>query len=118
MNKEAITFEKLPETVATILREIYKIRDLVERDREPIQKRKPIGIKEACLILQKAVPTVYALARKNQIPCSKIQGKLYFYEDQLINWIDSGRRKTTAEIETEIEAETQTIKTKRPNRRN
>ena len=76
MNKEEeVTFDKLPETVATILREIYKIRDLVEKDREPIQKRKPIGIKEACLILQKAVPTVYALARKNQIPCSETNQK-------------------------------------------
>lgn len=117
MNENKITFEKLPEAVEKILSEISKIRDLVEKDREPIEKRKPIGIDEACSLIKKAKPTVYALARKNLIPSCKIGGKVYFYEDQLINWVDSGKRKTNVEISAEIEAETQTTRTKRPTRR-
>lgn len=113
-----LSFDQLPETVAKILTEVNKIRDLVEKDRVPqIPKSTPIGIQEACLILQKAVPTVYALARKKTLPCYKKNGKLYFYEDQLIDWVNSGQRKTMSQISAEIEAETQTNRTKRPTRR-
>lgn len=118
MNEEEITFEKLPEAVAKILSEVSKIRDLVAKDRELVEKRKPLEIEDACKIIKKAKATVYALARKNQIPCSKIQGKLYFFEDQLLNWIDLGKRKTPAEIKNEIESELKVNKTKRPTRRN
>lgn len=117
MSENKLSFDQLPETVAKILTEVNKIKDLIEQDRKPTEKRKPIEIDEACVLIKKAKPTVYALARKGQIPCSKIHGKLYFFEDQLISWIDSGKRKTTAELKAEIEAETQTSRTKRPTRR-
>lgn len=117
MNKNEITFERMPEAIATILSEVSKIRDLVEKDRKPTEKCKPIGIDEACILIKKAKPTLYALARKNLIPSCKSGGKLYFYEDQLLNWVDAGKRKTTAELKAEIEAETKTNKTKRPTRR-
>ncbi|MBV5284067.1 MAG: helix-turn-helix domain-containing protein [Paludibacter sp.] len=117
MNKNEITFERMPEAIATILSEVSKIRDLVEKDRKPTEKRKPMDIDEVCALVKKAKPTIYALARKGHIPCSKTHGKLYFFEDQLISWIDAGKRKTTAELKAEIEAETKTNKTKRPTRR-
>lgn len=117
MNENVITFEEMPRAISTILKEIDKIKDLIEQDRKPTEKRRPIEIDEACALVKKAKPTVYALARKGQIPCSKIHGKLYFFEDQLISWIDSGKRKTTAELKAEIEAETQTSRTKRPTKR-
>jgi len=117
MSEDNITFEKLPEAVEKILSELSEIRYLVIKDRNPTEKRKPMDIDEVCSLVKKAKPTIYALARKGQIPCSKIHGKLYFFEDQLISWIDSGKRKTTAELMAEIEAETKTIKTKRPTRR-
>jgi hypothetical protein len=116
MSEKEITFEEMPRAISTILKEIDNIKKIVEKDRVPIEKRKPIGIDEACILIKKAKPTIYALARKNLIPCCKSGGKLYFFEDQLLNWIDGGRRKTSNEILTEIE-ETKTNKTKRPTRR-
>jgi len=117
MNKNEITFERMPEAIATILSEVSKIRDIVEQDRKPTEKQVPIGIDEACAIVKKAKPTIYALARKNLIPCCKSFGKLYFFEDQLIDWVNSGQRKTMSQLSAEIEAETKTNKTKRPTRR-
>ena len=74
-----LSFDQLPETVAKILTEVNKIRDLVEKDRVPIEKRKPLGIDEACILIKKAKPTIYALTRKKLIPCCKSGGKLYFF---------------------------------------
>lgn len=116
MSEKEITFEEMPRAISTILKEIDNIKKIVEKDRVPIEKRKPIGIDEACILIKKAKPTIYALARKKLIPCCKSSGKLYFFEDQLLNWIDGGRRKTSNEILTEIE-ETKTTRTKRPTRR-
>lgn len=60
--------------------------------------RHPIGIDEVCAILGKAKPTVYALACKRLIPCYKSGKKLYFYEDEILAWIEQGRRSTMDEI--------------------
>ena len=37
--------------------------------------------------------------RKRQIPHYKNGKKLYFYEDELLDWIAQGKRKTIQEIE-------------------
>ena len=40
--------------------------------------------------------TIYTLARKGQIPAYKRGKKLYFYEDELLQWIESGRKQMQA----------------------
>ena len=56
-------------------------------------------IQEASKFLDLAVPTIYGLTSKNQIPHFKKGKKLYFRESELIAWIESGRVKTRREIE-------------------
>ena len=55
-----------------------------------------IEIDEACKITRKAKPTIYTLARKGLIPAYKRGKKLYFYEDELLQWIESGRKQMRA----------------------
>jgi predicted DNA-binding transcriptional regulator AlpA len=52
----------------------------------------------ASKITGKAIPTIYDLVSKRLIPHSKKGKKLYFSKRELIDWINSGKRKTTAEI--------------------
>lgn len=101
MDKNEISFENLPKAVAHLLSEVAEIKLLVEKTQptENSSKRVPIGIDEACSIIGKAKPTVYALVRKRLIPCYKNGKKLYFFEDELLAWIESGRKKTVQEIE-------------------
>lgn len=117
MFQDKITFDKLPEMVEIILKQVKKISSIIEQERQPIKSRVPISIEEACLIIKKAKPTVYKLARSGSIPSYKNGKKLYFYEEELIGWVDSGKRKTTAEIKAEIEAAMQSSKFKRPTKR-
>ena len=107
MEVNEISFENLPKAVAHLVNEIALIKTLVERKEilPTPQKRIPIDIVEACRIIGKAKPTVYTLVRKRLIPCYKNGKKLYFFEDELLEWISKGRKKTLQEIESEATAD-------------
>ncbi|SDE48905.1 DNA binding domain-containing protein, excisionase family [Riemerella columbipharyngis] len=74
---------------------IVKSKETIEINNKKI----PISIDEACKIIKKAKPTVYTLVRKRQIPHYKNGKKLYFYEEELLEWISKGKRKTIQEID-------------------
>lgn len=109
MNVNEISFENLPKAVAHLVSEVEELKLLVEKGQAPVlpQKRVPIGVEEACRIIGKAKPTVYALVRKRMLPCYKNGKKLYFFEEELLGWITSGKKKTLQEIENEAMAEFQ-----------
>lgn len=117
MSENEITFEKMPQAIAMILSEVSNIKHLIEKEREPVKTRQPIDIEGASQVIMKARSTIYYLTRKGKIPSYKNGKKIYFYKDELLAWVDAGKRKTTAELKAEIEAETKTNKTKRPTRR-
>jgi len=108
MDVNQISFDKLPEAVAYLIKEVTQIKEMVEcnQNQNSIStKRVPIGIDEACQIIGKAKPTVYALVRKRLLPCYKNGKKLYFFEDELVECISNSKRKTIREIESEAEAD-------------
>lgn len=107
MEVNEISFENLPKAVAHLVSELAEVKSLVEKGQVSIvpQKRIPIDIEEACRIIGKAKPTVYALVRKRMIPCYKNGKKLYLFEEELLEWITKGKKKTLLEIESEAEAE-------------
>lgn len=106
MCADKITFDKLPEAVAFLIQEVSQIRELVEKSKpQSVEKRRPIEIDEACSFVKKAKPTIYALVRKGLIPCYKNGKKLYFFEDELMQWISNGKKKTIDEIKAEIESQ-------------
>ena len=75
MANEQITFDKLPQAVGYLTEQMEQI---------------------PCKITRKAKPTIYTLARKGLIPAYKRGKKLYFYEDELLQWIESGRKQMQA----------------------
>ncbi|KAA6331544.1 hypothetical protein EZS27_019861 [termite gut metagenome] len=106
MNANEITFDSLPKAVAYLVDEVAAIKLLVEnRQTPPPVKRVPISIDDACLIIGKAKPTVYALVRNRLLPCYKNGKKLYFFEDELLEWIAKGKKKTLLEINAEVETD-------------
>jgi excisionase family DNA binding protein len=50
-----------------------------------------LTVKEAAKLLNLAVPTIYGLVHRRQIPFHKKTKRLYFFKDQIIKWIQSGR---------------------------
>ena len=92
MANEQITFDKLPQAVGYLTEQMEQIRQMVAA----LQPHRLIEIDEACKITRKAKPTIYTLARKGLIPAYKRGKKLYFYEDELLQWIESGRKQMRA----------------------
>ena len=110
MNANEITFDKLPEAVAHLIKEVTQIKEMVvcsQNQNSTPTKRVPIGVEQACQIIGKAKPTVYSLVRKRLLPSYKNGKKLYFFEDELLDWISNSKRKTIQEIEAEAQADFQ-----------
>ena len=106
MQIEELSFDKLPQAVSLLMAEVLELKALVidanNNRKVPTKSRTPIGIDEACQITGKAKPTIYALVRTRVLPSYKAGKKLYFYEDELLKWIESGKRKTSTEMREEV----------------
>jgi hypothetical protein len=88
--KATITFENLPHAVTLLINEVASLKAIITQP--TLKSRIPVGIDKACLILGKARPTVYAMTQKHIIPCYKRGKKLYFYEDELLDFINGGKK--------------------------
>ena len=66
------------------------------------------GIELAMEITGLAKATIYSRASARTIPHRKKGKKLYFSREELTDWIDTGRRKTRAEITNEAESYSRT----------
>jgi len=62
------------------------------------------GAAFAAHIIGKAIPTIYTLVHKRQLPHMKRGKDLYFSRKALLDWLREGKRKTTSEITSEAES--------------
>ncbi len=98
MSKDEMTFDKLPQAITYLTEQVAELKQLVSVLQPPqSEKHVLVGIDDACRIIQKAKPTIYALVRKGLLPSYKKGKKLYFYEDELLEWIEDGRRNTSGQ---------------------
>lgn len=109
-----ITFEQLPQAVSQLLVEVDQIKKLLQQNPHSYlaEAEHPLTIQEAAKFLKLAVPTVYTLVSQQTLPHSKKGKRLYFNKAELTEWIQSGRKKTVAEIEAGATAFLSTRKTR------
>lgn len=103
MDINNISFEELPKAVSYLAKEIAEIKSMIQNVQvyESKAESNPIGIEEASRLIGKAKATIYGLVRQRNIPCYKFGKKLYFFEEELLEWISKGKKKTIQEIESE-----------------
>ena len=81
MQKETVTFDKLPEAVGYLTEQVIELKRMVSELQPPVSdKHVLVEIEDACRIIRKAKPTIYTLVRKGLLPAYKKGKKLYFYE--------------------------------------
>ncbi len=73
----------------------------------------PVNIDRVSTLSNLAKPTIYGLVAAKKIPHAKQGKKLYFFEDEIIDWIRQGKRKTLSEIEAEADAHIESRRTKK-----
>lgn len=62
-----------------------------------------LTIKEAAEFLHLSVATLYSMNCRNLIPMLKVSGKVYYRRSTLIEWLNSGERKTKAQLQRDVE---------------
>lgn len=106
--EQVLTFDKLPEAVTMLTKEVSELkRLLIEKQEQPPtdQPEQLLTIDEVATLLHLTKPTVYSKVSKNELPGVCKQGKrLYFDRQTIIDWIKQGRKKSNAEIEQEAKA--------------
>lgn len=112
---EQITFEQLPQAVVRLQEQLNNIEQLILRGTIPaVETDELLTISQAAKFLNLSIPTIYCKVSRKEIPVNKQGKRLYFYKSELANWIMTGRKKTIAEINLEVEQSI--IHTKRTHR--
>ena len=62
-----------------------------------------LTVKEASMVIKLAVPTIYGLVHKNEIPYSKRGKRLYFRKSELLEWINSGKRTSKQALHKKVD---------------
>ena len=104
METTPITFDQLPQAVANLTAKMDLILQMMQRPKvESTINKRPIKIDEACKILGLAKITIYRLSAAGKIPSYKNSKELNFYEDELLDYVASGMRKSSAQINAEVD---------------
>lgn len=98
-----ITFENLPKAVSLLTNEVSEIkRLLLARCIEPSEPPDQLyTISQAAEFLSLAVPTIYSMVSRGELPVMKRSKRLYFSRLELINYLKQGRKKTITEVVSE-----------------
>lgn len=103
---EYLSFEKLPEAVTILTKEVSELKRLLtEKQEQP--KPEPeqlLTIKQASEFLSLSVATIYSKVSKNELPYMKRSKRLYFSRTELMDHLKQGRKKSSYEVEQEVEA--------------
>lgn len=96
---EPFSFEKLPDALQLLLEKMEYLEQLLLNLQPQNEKaKKMMNVQEAAAFLNITVTALYSLVSRRDIPVNKPGKRLYFDEDELTEWIKSGRRKTATEI--------------------
>ena len=98
-----ITFENLPEAVSDLFTKVESIEQFIieQANREPEQKDELLTVKKTAEFLNLAVPTIYGLIHRKELPNMKRGKKVYFSKEDLINYLKEGKRMSRSELKAE-----------------
>lgn len=115
---EKITFEQLPEAVALLLEKVRRIEALLENQPAAgVDVIRMLNVTEAAAFLDISVQSLYTKVSRREIPVHKPGKRLYFNQQELLDWMMGGRLKTRQEIEREAEQHLVALGQKRNARR-
>lgn len=108
--EKKMTFDGMPGAIADISDRISEIENKIGALNEGFEdircllmntpvasNRRPINIDRASEITGKAVTTLYRYVGNGMIPSYKRGRKLYFFEDELLDWLKKGKIKEIGE---------------------
>lgn len=97
-----ITFEQLPQAVSMLIEKVGQLADKVEKvlgNTGQKQERRLLTLDDVATLLDKSSSTIYAMTSDKRIPYHKRSNKLYFFENEIIAWIEQGGTSGTGNEE-------------------
>ena len=95
--KEELTINAVPKAVNYLIEEVAEMRSLLDKMEKQlglgVNKHRPILTERAAEILHMKVGTVRRLVAERAIPHYKREHNIYFFEDELIKWIEDSKVK-------------------------
>lgn len=93
--QEELTLQNVPKAVNYLINEIAEMRLLLEHIEKQlglgVDKHRPIGIEDACRILGQTRGKINKMVRSATIPHYVRNKKVYFFEDELVKWVEDAR---------------------------
>ncbi|MCD8313714.1 MAG: helix-turn-helix domain-containing protein [Bacteroidales bacterium] len=92
---ENITFEQLPLAISRLIDMVGQLSAKVDEmigasTTQQGEQRRILNLYDLSALLGKAPTTIYAMTSEKRIPFYKKGNKLYFFEDEIIRWIEEG----------------------------
>ena len=94
--EQVLTFDKLPEAVTMLTKEVSELkRLLIEKQEQPTTylPEQFLTIQEAADFLSLSVPTMYGKVSKGKLPVMKVGNRLYFSNIELMEYLKNRRKK-------------------------
>ena len=96
-----LTEKNLPKAVGYLINEVAEMRATLDKMEKQlglgINRHRPVLIEQAAEILQMKVGTVKRLVDEQSIPHYKREHNIYFFEDELIKWVEESKVKMASE---------------------
>lgn len=91
--------DDMPDIVASLVDEIKSLKAVVdelsgaksEQNQSKRKERKMLRTPDLCFMLGKAPVTIYRMVRRGQIKAYKNGKELFFFEDDVVRMIESGK---------------------------
>jgi predicted DNA-binding transcriptional regulator AlpA len=101
-NKTRMTLEEMPAALTIVLEDLKQIKSQLSKisviDSNAIKSQHtPIGIERVSELTGKAVTTLYRYTANGLIPCYKRGKTMLFYEDEIVDWVRSGKCESIEE---------------------
>mgnify|MGYP000258295908 CR=1 FL=1 len=101
---DKITFEQLPQAVSILIEKVgqlsSKIEDILKKTtQQQGEQRRLLNLDELATLLDKSASTIYAMTSEKRIPYRKRGNRLYFFEDEIMQWIEQGGTSGTGSEE-------------------
>jgi len=94
------TFDQLPTFMKSIDERLIRMEELLSKTfQTEISEEEYISAKNASVILNFTLSTLYSKVCRREIPFYKQGNRLYFSKNELLDWIKDGRKKTLYDID-------------------
>ena len=90
-----------PDELASLIQTSVRKAIAEQSSKSSIPNDKPLSIDEASEFLHIPKATLYQFTSTRKIPFQKVGKKILFFKQELISWVEAGKKKTKKEIEAE-----------------